>query len=42
MRWVGHGAHLGENRRAYQVWWGELGERTLERPMHRWKDIINI
>jgi hypothetical protein len=35
-------AHLGEKRGAYQVWWGDLGERTLERPTHKLKDIINI
>jgi hypothetical protein len=35
-------AHLGGKRGAYQVWWGDLGERTLGRPTRRWKDIVNI
>jgi hypothetical protein len=48
MRWVGHVAHMGEEREVYKVFVGKLkGKRPLERPRHRWengirKDIMAI
>jgi hypothetical protein len=37
MRWVGHVACMGEERKAYRVLAGKPeGKRPLERPRHRW------
>ena len=43
MRWAGHVAHMGEERRAYGVLvWKPEGKRPLERPRHRWVDNIKM
>jgi len=40
MRWVGHVARMGEERRVYRVLVGKPeGRRPLERPRRRWVDI---
>jgi hypothetical protein len=38
MRWVGHVAHMGEERGVYRV----LVGRPLGRPRHRWEDNIKL
>ena len=41
MRWAGHVAHMGEERRVYRVLVGKPeGKRPLGRPRHRWVDNI--
>jgi hypothetical protein len=43
MRWVGHVARLGEERKVYKVLEGKpKGKRPLGRPRHRWKDGIRM
>jgi hypothetical protein len=43
MRWAGHVAHMGEERKAYKVLVGKPeGKRPLERPRHRWEDGIRM
>jgi hypothetical protein len=40
MRWAGHMAHMGENRRMYKVLVGKpKGKRALGRPRRRWDGI---
>ena len=40
MRWVGHVAHMGEERVMYRVLLGKLeGRRPMGRPRRRWVDI---
>ena len=40
MRWVGHVARMGEERRVYMVLVGKPeGRRPLVRPRRRWVDI---
>jgi hypothetical protein len=40
MRWVGHVAHMGEMRNAYNILVGKLeGKRPVGRPRHRWENI---
>jgi hypothetical protein len=39
MRWAGHVARMGEERKVYRVLVGEPeGNRPLGRPMRRWDD----
>jgi hypothetical protein len=41
MRWVGHVARMGEERKAYKVFVGKPeGKRLLGRPRRRWEDGI--
>ena len=41
MRWVGHVARMGEERRVYMVLVGKPeGRRPLGRPRRRWVDNI--
>jgi hypothetical protein len=43
MRWVGHGARMGEGRNVYRVLVGKpKGKRLLERPRCRWEDGIKM
>ena len=43
MRWAGHVAHMGEERRVYRVLVGKLeGKKPLGRPRHRWVDNIRM
>jgi hypothetical protein len=43
MRWVGHVARMGEERKLYKVLVGKPeGKRPLERPRRRWEDGIRI
>jgi hypothetical protein len=43
MRWAGHVACMGEERRVYRVLMGKPdGKRPLERPRHRWEDGIRM
>jgi hypothetical protein len=43
MRWVRHGAHMGEGRNGYRVLVRKpKGKRPLERPRHRWEDAIKM
>jgi hypothetical protein len=43
MRWVGHVARLGEERKVYKVLVGKAeGKRLLGRPSHRWEDGIRM
>ena len=43
MRWAGHMAHMGEERRVYRVLVGKPeGKRPLGRPRHRWVDNIRM
>jgi hypothetical protein len=43
MRWAGHVAHMGEERKMYKVLLGTPeGKRPLERPRHRWEDVIRL
>jgi hypothetical protein len=40
MRWTEHVACIGEMRTAYKIMVGNPeGNRTLDRPSHRWEDI---
>jgi hypothetical protein len=41
MRWAGHVARMGEQRKMYTVLMGKPeGKRPLERPRRRWKNCI--
>jgi len=43
MRWAGHMARMGEERRAYRFLLGKPeGKRPLGRPRRRWVDNIRI
>jgi hypothetical protein len=43
IRWVGHVARMGEERKVYKVLLGEPeGRRPLLRPRHRWEDGIRM
>jgi len=43
MRWVGHVAHMGEERGLYRVFLRKPeGRRPLGRPRHRWVDNIRM
>ena len=43
MRWAGHVACMGEERRVHRVLVGKLeGRRALGRPRHRWVDNIRM
>jgi hypothetical protein len=43
MRWAGHVAHMGEERKVYNVLVGKPeGKRQLGRPRHRWEDGIRM
>jgi hypothetical protein len=43
MRWVGRVACMGEGRNVYTVLVGKPeGKRPLERPRHRWEDVIKM
>ena len=43
MRWAGHVARMGEERRVYRVLVGKPeGKRPLGRPRRRWVDNIRI
>ena len=43
VRWVGHVAHMGEERGVYRVLVGKPeGKRPLGRPRRRWVDNIRI
>jgi hypothetical protein len=43
MRWAGHVARVGEERKVYKVLVGKPeGKRPLRRPRHRWEDGIRM
>jgi hypothetical protein len=43
MRWVGHVACIGEERKVYEVLMGKPeGTRSLRTPKHRWEDAIRM
>jgi hypothetical protein len=43
MRWAGHVACMGEERKMYKVLVGKPeGKRPLGRPRHRWEDGISL
>jgi len=43
MRWAGHVARVGEDRRVHRVLAGKPeGKRPLGRPRHRWEDNIKM
>jgi hypothetical protein len=43
MKWMGHVAHMGEERKLYKVLVGKPeGKRLLRRPRHRWEDGIRM
>jgi hypothetical protein len=43
IRWVGHEAHMGEDRKLHKVLVGNLeGKRPLVRPRCRWEDGIKM
>jgi hypothetical protein len=43
MRWAGHAASMGEERKLYTVLVGKpQGKRPLGRPRHRWEDGIRM
>jgi hypothetical protein len=43
MRWVGHAARIGEERKVYKVLVGKPEvKRPLGRPRHRWEDGIRM
>jgi len=43
MRWVGHMAHMGEERGVYRILVGKPeGRRPLGRPRRRWVDNIRV
>jgi hypothetical protein len=43
MRWAGHMARMGEERKVYKVLVGNPeGKRPLGRPRRRWEDVIRM
>jgi hypothetical protein len=43
MRWAGHVAYMGKERKVYKVLVGKpKGKRPLGRPRHRWEDGISM
>jgi hypothetical protein len=43
MRWEGHVAHMGEERKVYKVLVGKPeGKRLLGRPRRRWEDGVRM
>jgi hypothetical protein len=43
MKYTGHVARMGEERKMYKVLVGKLeGKRPLGRPLHRWDDGIRM
>jgi hypothetical protein len=43
MRWVGHVAHMGEDRKVHKILVGKPeGKRPLGRPRHRWEYGIRM
>jgi hypothetical protein len=43
MRWAGHVARTGEERKVYEVLVGKPeGKRPLERPRRRWEDGVRM
>jgi hypothetical protein len=43
MRWAGHVARMGEERKVYKFWVGKPeGKRPLGRPRRRWEDGIRM
>jgi hypothetical protein len=43
MRWAGHVARMGEDRRVHRVLvWKPEGKRPLGRTRHRWEDNIKM
>jgi hypothetical protein len=43
MRWAGHVARMGEERKVYKVWVGKpKGKRPLGRSRRRWEDGIRM
>jgi hypothetical protein len=43
MRWAGHVARMGEEKKVYKVLVGKPeGKRPLERPRHRWEDEVRM
>jgi hypothetical protein len=43
MRWEGHVAHMGEERKVYKVLVGKpKGKRPLGRPRRRWEDRVRM
>jgi hypothetical protein len=42
MRWAGHVARMGEERKLYKFWWESPKERPLGRPRLRWEDGIRM
>jgi hypothetical protein len=43
MRWVGHVAHVGEERKVYKVLVGKPeGRRPIGRPRRRWEDGVRM
>jgi hypothetical protein len=43
IRWVGHVAPMGEERKVYKVLvWKPEGNRPLLRPRHRWEDGVRM
>jgi hypothetical protein len=43
MRWAGHVARMGEDRKVYKVLVGKPeGKRPLGRPRCRWEDLIRM
>jgi hypothetical protein len=43
MRWAGHVAHMGEERKMYKLLVGKPeGKRPLRRLRHRWEDGIRM
>jgi hypothetical protein len=43
MRWAGHVARMGEERKVYKVLMGKSeGKRPLGRPRRRWEDGIRM
>jgi hypothetical protein len=43
MRWAGHVAHMGDERKVYKVLVGKPeGKRPLGRPRRRWEDGVRM
>jgi hypothetical protein len=43
MKWAGHVARMGEERKVYKVLVGKPeGKRPLGRPRHRWEDGVRM
>jgi hypothetical protein len=43
MRWAGHVARVGEERKVYRVFMAQPeGKRSLGRPRRRWEDVIRM